>query len=189
MRGAQHNQNYAGLHLGAVLLLLSSTLATADLQMKTNFTLLTLCCPNSYSMLTLALRAVYLSGREEFENLRDIPNSRIRPEWAEWCQAVHDGWEVKFWDEAAALQLLVNVSVLELGTCRTKLLFEVHVAHGPARSRENPTAAPLRAPLRTWDCTPCTESKNIHTPRVVDPFPPCSTTLGSSPRGKSLIAL
>ncbi|PSC76477.1 glycosyl transferase [Micractinium conductrix] len=52
------------------------------------------------------LHHAYLSGREAFQGLSSDPSSAMRPEWAQWCEALHDGWEYRFWDEAAAVQLL-----------------------------------------------------------------------------------
>lgn len=54
--------------------------------------------------------AAYLSGREAFQGLSSDPSSAMRPEWAQWCEALHDGWEYRFWDEAAAVQLLEEAS-------------------------------------------------------------------------------
>ena len=58
------------------------------------------------------LHRVFLSGQQAFEELRSRNDSAIRPEWTDHCRMLHTeaGWDFRFWDEAAALQLVKQVS-------------------------------------------------------------------------------
>lgn len=46
------------------------------------------------------------TGEKELRKAASGPDPPMRIEWSENCVHQHDGWQVMFWDMAAALQLL-----------------------------------------------------------------------------------